>query len=238
MMIYLNKRLSAFWQDERGGIVIESLLTMPLLIWTMVAIYVYYDVFYTINILQRASYSIGDLMSRQELVTEEFVAGQQEILAFLTQGAPLAAMRITSLEFDEGATVNAAWDSDDKYDLIFSRSSDPAIVGLDAATLSTHPRRPHTQASLQALRTRIPTMTDGESVVLVETWVRHVPRFDTGIFNTTPGLEVDVVDEELNEGVAPGDEVDTVESGTYTNFIVTRARKRRVCMQDVPTCVG
>jgi Flp pilus assembly protein TadG len=194
IMQQLKKRLQKFRDDESGQVSIEALLTLPILIWTMVAIFVYYDVFHTINSVQKAAYSIADLVSRQEVVTESFIAGQENILAFLTAGSPLATMRITSLEYDE---PNA------EYDLLFSRTSDPSV-------------QQHTDASLQDLDDLIPVLSDGESVVIVETWVQHTPRFDTGVL-----------------GVAPG-----VDGGTYVQFVVTRARNRRVCLEGTSTCVG
>lgn len=177
-MTRFRASLRAFLKDEGGVILAETLILLPLLVWGFLALVVYWDVFRTINTSQKAAYSIADLVSRQGIVTEDFVAGMQEVLAFLTPGAPASKMRITSFEFDEGATINAAWDADDRYIMWFSRVSGGGTTAqLTVADLEA-----------AAFRARIPDLSDLESVVLVETWVDYVPDFDTGVLEFTPGI--------------------------------------------------
>jgi hypothetical protein len=205
-MIRLRTSLRAFARDESGVMLAEFLILLPILIWGFIALVVYWDVFRTINVSQKAAYSISDLLSRQEVVTEQFVAGLHDVLTFLTPGAPQSRMRITSFEFDERtpeANINA-W-GDDRYILLWSR-----VTGGDATLL------PYTEGELQPMRnTIIPFMDDGQGAIIVETWVDYVPRFDIGVLNAAPGLS----------------------DQTFTQSIVTFARRRRVCMDGIPTCV-
>ena len=111
-------------------------------------------------------------------------------------------MRITSFEFDEGTTIQTAWDADDQYVLLFSRSPGGAVIA-------------HTQATIQDLQPYIPEMDDLDSVVLVETWVDYTPDFDIGVLAYGPGLQ----------------------DQSFSQFIVTRPRTRRVCLDGSPGCV-
>jgi len=95
----------------------------------------------------------------------------------------------------------AAWDGDDTYVLLFSRSPGGAVI-------------PHTQVTIQDLHDRIPEMDDLDSVIIVETWVDYSPEFDIGVLNFGPGLQ----------------------DQTFTQFIVTRPRTRRVCLDGSPGC--
>lgn len=205
-MTRFRTRLRAFAQDESGVMLAEFLLLLPLLIWGFIALIVYWDVFRTINVSQKAAYSISDLISRQEVVNEKFAADLHKVLTFLTPGAPQSRMRITSFEFDENtpeANPNA-W-GDDEYILLWSRvtGGDPLITQ-------------YTAADLQPMRnTIIPIMEAGQGAVIVETWVDYVPRFDLGVLNFAPGIS----------------------NQTFTQTIVTYARRRRVCMDGVATCV-
>lgn len=205
-MTHLRTSLRAFARDERGVMLAEFLILFPILIWGFIALVVYWDVFRTINVTQKAAYSISDLLSRQEVVTEDFAAGLQDILAFLAPGSPLLRMRITSFEFDERTPepdINT-W-GDDKYTLLWSR-----VTGNDPGIL------PYTEIDLQPMRnTIIPFMDDGQGAIIVETWVDYTPRFDIGVLNAAPGLS----------------------NQTFTQTIVTFARRRRVCMAGTSTCV-
>lgn len=189
----LRNSLRSFAKDESGVLLAEFLLLIPFMIWGFVALFVYWDVFRTINVTQKAAYSVADLLSRQAVVTPEFVDGLQSVLTFLTPGTPDSRIRITSMEYDAG---------DDEYDLLFSRSPGGKVPE-------------HTSVSIQLLKPQIPIMDDLDSVIIVETWVDYVPSFDTGLLNMTPG----------------------VDNQTFMQFIVTRPRTRRVCLDGTPGCV-
>jgi hypothetical protein len=170
----LPSQIKAFLRDERGVIMAEALIAMPALIWGFLALVVYWDVFRVINVTQKAAYSIADTLSRQTVLTEDFVEDLDTVLTFLTPGAPASEMRITSLQLSEGATVAAGFDSNDSYCLLFSR-----MVGLTSGSN----RKAYVQADLKALNTLIPDMANLESVVIVETWVDYEPEFDTGVLS-------------------------------------------------------
>ena len=196
--------LRAFAKDESGVMLAEFLILLPILIWGFIALFVYWDVFRTINISQKAAYSISDLVSRQEVVTENFVAGLQNVLTFLTPGAPQSRMRITSLEFRENTPeANPSTWGDDEYVLLWSRTSGGGTI------------TPYNTSQIQQLRNAIPLMDDLQSVIIVETWVDYVPDFDLGVLNFAPGLT----------------------NQTFTQFVVTYPRRRRVCLQGTTTCV-
>ena len=63
----LKQRFGTFLRDEDGLILAEGLLMLPLVIWALVAMFIYWDVFRTINITQKAAYGVADLLSRQKV---------------------------------------------------------------------------------------------------------------------------------------------------------------------------
>ena len=200
-MYRFRHSIRSFAKDESGVLLAEFLLLLPMMIWGFLALFVYWDVYRTINVSQKAAYSIADLLSRQVVVTTNFVDGLQEVLAFLTPGAQESRMRITSMEFDEGTVSQPAWDADDTYVLLFSRSPGDAVTA-------------HTQTTIQTLNPLIPEMDDLDSVVIVETWVDYTPGFDIGVLAYGPGLA----------------------DQSFSQFIVTRPRTRRVCLDGSPGC--
>jgi len=197
-MSRLKASIRAFAADQSGVMLAESLVTLPLLIWSFIALFVYWDVYKTINTAQKAAYSIADLLSRQESVTDEFVEGLSDILTFLTPTSPETRLRVTSIEFDEGTDIeDAVFDGDDHFHLLFSCSSNGVVAP------------PHTDVTIQALEPQIPILDDLGTVIIVETWTEFQPAFDIGVLNTAPGLT----------------------DQTFTNFIVTAPRQRRVCLE-------
>ena len=201
-MYRFRHSIRSFAKDESGLLLFEFLLLLPMMIWGFLALFVYWDVYRTINTSQKAAYSIADLLSRQVVVTTNFIDGLQQVLAFLTPGAEESRMRITSFEMDEGTVILPAWDADDSYVLLFSRSPDSAVLA-------------HTQTTIQNLQPFIPEMDDLDSVVIVETWVDYTPDFDIGVLAYGPGLQ----------------------DQSFSQFIVTRPRTRRVCLDGTPGCV-
>lgn len=155
-------------REERGAVLIEFLFFFPLLIWVLIAMVVFWDVFRTINTAQKAAYSVSDLISRQEdNLTPAFVDGMQEVMDYLMLNSGQdTRLRITSLYYDE---------DQDKYVRIFSVSPGGKMD-------------PYEEADLQPLEDRIPVMNNKDSVVIVETAVDYTPPFDTGIFNFARAL--------------------------------------------------
>jgi Flp pilus assembly pilin Flp len=161
-----------FLRRERGAVLVEFLLFFPLLVWTMIAAVVFWDVFRTINTSQKAAYSVSDLISRQEdNLPPAFVDGMQDVFNFLMMNsAQNVQLRITSLYYDF---------DDDQYRLIFSVSPDNKLTA-------------YTESDLEALKDRVPVLNDGDSVVIVESMIDYTAPFDTGIFNIADALSSQV----------------------------------------------
>lgn len=171
-------RFKAFLKDENGLILAETVVMLPLLIWALVAMFIYWDVFRTVNVTQKAAYSIADLLSRQrDTIPTPFLNGLQNVADFLTPGGHDVTVRITS--FECMSPVQFVCDENSgTYRLLFSRSPQNKIADL-------------TEAQIQPWRgTRIPIMNHGESLYVVETQV----QFQTQMKSVLAGFLVAVED--------------------------------------------
>lgn len=164
--MFLRDSIRRFLRDERGGILIEFLFMLPLMIWAWIALTVFWDVFRTINTAQKAAYSISDLISRQEAnLTPSFIDGMQDVFDFLMiNNGESVGIRITSIYYDA---------EDDEHELIFSVSPGNKL-------------NPLSDADLVRLSDQIPLMGDTDSVVIVETYVEYtfpfqIPFIDAGV---------------------------------------------------------
>lgn len=199
----LKHRFTSYLRNEDGLVLAEALFMMPLLIWGLVAMFIYWDVFKTINVTQKAAYSIADLLSRQKnTIPLAYMNGLQNIMLFLTPNGHPVTMRITSLQCVATTAPNLCDASGGSYKLLFSYSPQNKTTGLS-------------EANIQQWRgTRIPTLGNGQSVFVVETSVAFKAQLQTAI----AGLMVGVTD------------------NTFGEFIVTRPRHQRLCLEGTNTC--
>ncbi len=199
----LKQRFGTFLRDEDGLILAEGLLMLPLVIWALVAMFIYWDVFRTINVTQKAAYGIADLLSRQKAdITPTFANGLQKVVDFLTPGGHPVKVRITSLEC-VAPTGPGCTATNGSYKLLFSFSPQNKTAVL-------------TQANIQNWKNgKIPVLNHGESVFVVETEVAFKAQLQTAIAGFMVG----------------------VEDAKYGQFIVTKPRHRRLCLQGTTTCV-
>lgn len=203
-MSTLPQRFRSYLRDEDGLILAEGLILIPLLIWALVAMFIYWDVFRTINMTQKAAYSIADLLSRQKTtIPLAYMNGLQNIMSFLTPGGHPVKIRITSFECNAPIAPKTCSPTTGAYKLLFSYSPQSKV-----ATLMT-------QTTIQNWKaTKIPTLNNGESVFVVETTVDYKAQLQTAIAGLLIG----------------------VQNNTFGEFIVTRPRHQRICLEGTTTC--
>lgn len=201
----LKQRFASFLREEDGLILAEALIMLPLLIWSLVAIFIYYDVFRTINVTQKAAYSIADLLSRQrDTIPTTFFEGLQNVTDFLTPGGHPVKLRITSLECSSPTGTKVCNLTTGTYRKLFSRSPGNKVPELTETFINTNWRGK-----------KIATLNNGEAVFVVEMTVDFKAQLQTVL----AGLLVNVNDQ------------------TFGEFIVTRPRHRRLCLEGTTTCV-
>jgi hypothetical protein len=172
----LKQRFDSYLRDEDGLILVEGLIMLPLIIWAMVAMFIYWDVFRTINITQKAAYGVADLLSRQrnDIPPTTFTDGLQNVIAFLTPGGHNVNMRITS--FECVADALGCTSSNGSYKLLFSKSPGDKVPQL-------------TQATIQQWKTnKIPVLSNGESVFVLETTVEFKAQLQSVIAGFLVGV--------------------------------------------------
>jgi hypothetical protein len=156
----LGKTLNRFWREEQGSVMVEALLVLPAMIWAYAGMFAYWDSYQSINTVQKATFTISDLISRQQDdLSSGFINGIGDTLDYLLNMEEDAKMRVTSYTWSE---VN------NRYQVIWSVSPDGGFSPL-------------TTASIANLTSRLPIMSDGDSAVLVESSVYHTPPIHFGI---------------------------------------------------------
>jgi hypothetical protein len=160
----MKQLIVGFVRDERGTVIVETVIVAPLLFWTVIALFSYWDVYRSVNVIQKAAYTVSDIISRRNEVEPlkgaDFI-GYKKLMNYLIDQDQDAFVRVTSL----------TWDAEDaQYEVLWSCSPNMELPAVTDAELNS-----------PAYTDRIPVMPDNDTVVLVEAGVEYVPVFDVGV---------------------------------------------------------
>ncbi|SFG15707.1 hypothetical protein SAMN04488020_101344 [Palleronia marisminoris] len=163
------RHLVRFRRDETGSYSVETVLMLPVLCLTIFTMLTYIDAYRARVHALRVTYAVGDMLSRSQFpATHQTITGLAEVFDQLAIGEHNTAIRVSSIVWDE---------SNAEYLLVWS---DSARAG------STTPLPdPITEATLPGLTDRLPNLADGDSVIVVDSWVHYVPPFDVGFGEQT-----------------------------------------------------
>lgn len=157
-----------FWSETRGSLSVEAALILPLLTWFYVGSFVWFDAFRTQNANLKAAYTIADMLSRETVpVTETYLKGLNTVFDYLTTSNHPTYIRVTTVRclsacaLDDSRVLEVGW------------------------SYATDGRAPITTAGIVAFNDTIPIMPQGDTLVLVETFMAYEPIFNVGITATT-----------------------------------------------------
>lgn len=163
-MTLVRRLVHRFHREEHGTLMAEAVLVLPFMLWSYLALFVYWDSYRAINTVQKAAYTVSDMISRERTsVTEAYIVGMDSIIEHMIDQDQDAKTRITEITWSQ---IN------NRYEVFWSRSPHNALPLL-------------TTASVAALADRLPTMADGDHVVLVEVEVNYEASFNVGIDDQT-----------------------------------------------------
>lgn len=148
-----SARLARFQDEAHGSVNVEALLLLPLLIVTMAVSMVFYDAFRQDSLGEKATYTLGDMLSREtNYITADYVDSAKFLFDVLT-GAPEGetSVRVSVVSYDG---------EDDAYRLEWSQ-----VRGLHVPLL--------TEADVASQTAQLPVMVSGEQLILVETYIDY-----------------------------------------------------------------
>lgn len=153
-MSALHRMLQSFRHDTRGGLSVEAVIIMPLLVFTILMTVTLSDLFRANTLSVKAAYTTADTLSRRaDPVTGPYIDGLNTLFAYLARARHDTTLRVSSVAWIEAL---------DRYVVIWS--------------FGANGRQPLTTANLnQHLSHRMPTLPPGETVIVVEADMEHVP---------------------------------------------------------------
>jgi Flp pilus assembly protein TadG len=157
----LRVKINVFSKDSEGSTPIEGVLASTFLLWWYMASFTFFDAYRQKNVTLKAAYTIADMLSRQTTTVDAaYVNGLNTVFDYLTFSNQPTVLRVSSVY----------WDGvQNKYRIVCSYSTNPV----------KYPK--HTDATIDAEKTRLPNMPVGDTVVLVETFMAFQPVFKVGL---------------------------------------------------------
>ncbi|RBI72361.1 pilus assembly protein [Roseovarius sp. TE539] len=163
-------RLRGFREDDEGSIMIEAVVTLPLLIWVLAATYEFFEVHRYNSARDKASYTVADMISREMgTVTPTYIDNTKELFDRITNDDGVNQLRISVIKYDA---------EDDEYFIGWSQ-----VRGSGAMT-------PLRDADVENDHAELPIMDDGEEVIVIESVSSYPSIFDVGIDDITVGTRV------------------------------------------------
>ena len=160
MLRQMKTSLTGFARETSGAFSIEAALVLPTLIWGGMSMLTFVDGYRQQTMNLRTTYALADMLSRQwDPVGPDFVDGLGRVHDHLTDSLDETYLRVTVAYWDE---------VDQEHKLVWSDSTDD---GPDTVT----------QDSLGDIADAIPAMANGDSAIIVETWMDYVPAFNIGL---------------------------------------------------------
>lgn len=145
-----------------GSMSVEAAIVLPLLIWWYVAAFQFFEAYRERATNVKAAFTLADMITRETLpVDGSYIDGMGKVFAFLTNSDEATWIRVTSVKWKVEA------DKDGYFEVQWS--------------YATRSHTPHTDSSLDALKSQIPNMSPNDTVVIVETHSSLVPIFEIGI---------------------------------------------------------
>lgn len=153
--------LRRFRRDESGLISTETLLVTPLLLWVFLAMFVYWDAFRAQNTSIKASYTIADMISRENApINNAFINGMHSVFRYIVDTDQITWIRVSSVQY------NAA---QNRYNVLWSRTTNASRAPA------------HSTTTMATLRPQLPIPADSDTLIVVESWTRFLPAFEVGL---------------------------------------------------------
>jgi hypothetical protein len=148
-------------RSEKGS-ALEAVIILPALIAIYAGSFVFFDAARTNTLALKATYTVSDILSREDEVDEPFLNGLTSMMTYLVPSNAAPKTRVTLITYNDDAPEA------NKYRVGWSYPSTGSNLGK------------LTQADLDADTAWIPIMGDDETVVVTESYVLYQPLFNVG----------------------------------------------------------
>lgn len=165
----LRSLLRTFGTSESGGALVETVIILPIMMWAFVGMFVYWDAYRVENTAMKASYTVSDMITREIAdVTPAYVTGMKTMFDYLLDSDEPTSITVSSVTWSE---------ANKRYEVLWSETR--ATSGM------MNPLAKQGLTSIALAKSQLPNMSDGDTVIVVQTRMNYVPSFNVGVPNFT-----------------------------------------------------
>lgn len=159
--LFSRLSLRRFFSDEKGSVTIEALAAISIMTLGLTAFFYFWSAYQAENRVQKATYTVSDLISRQRgtTITKNFLDGMENTAEFLMHNDQNALMRFTQVRRVSGTATSTTGLAVD-----WSYSPCGAKTALTTSTVGT-------------IYPKLPMIDLGAALVVVEMTVEYSPGF-------------------------------------------------------------
>ncbi|MDQ2089457.1 TadE/TadG family type IV pilus assembly protein [Marimonas arenosa] len=158
----LKSRVAAFRDDSRGSVSVEAVLIFPIVMWSMLAMFVFFEGYRQTTINQKAANTIADMYSRETAsITPVYIDNTKALYDLLAGINDNTRIRVSVVKWSKRR---------DMYQVEWSEARGSGVFELSNDDINN-------------MASNLPTLPDQERVVLVETWATFQPLFNIGMGN-------------------------------------------------------
>ncbi len=152
---------SRFRNDERGSVVVEAVITLPLLIWAVGATYEFFELYRYNSARDKASYTIADMISREgAAITPIYLDNAKIVFDTISNDRGANSLRVSVVRFDSIKNEYAVmWSEVRGTDALKKLKTDDVKVAFD----------------------KLPILRGGEELIIVESQSTYPATFKVGL---------------------------------------------------------
>ncbi|PSL20033.1 TadE/TadG family type IV pilus assembly protein [Shimia abyssi] len=158
MTVQFKTYLRRFRDDTNGTAAVEAVVIMPVLFWAFMAIAVFFDMYQSRSSTEKAAFTVSDMLSRETAaVNGDYIDNALDLFETMS-----------TLDADQTMRVSVVSWSDVEEDYVLDWSYGTGLV--EALTAS----------DLNNLEDKLPTLVNGERLILVQTYGAYAPSVNVG----------------------------------------------------------
>lgn len=157
--------LREYWQDTRGSMMVEAVVSLPLLFWVLAATFEFFEVHRYKSVREKATFTAADVLSRENSavgITDTYMDNLLVLFNEISNDDSSNQIRVSVIRYNAG---------DDKYEISWSK------------TRGSGPLTPLSTPDVETQHATLPILNNGEELVLVESRSNYDPVFEVGLDN-------------------------------------------------------